>query len=73
MGLFTTNSIIHQPWRDDDEDDTEGDPGTAVEDGDEEMQGLLLLYHKEQQAFETASTLRNTRPAKSPPSQGVQS
>jgi hypothetical protein len=55
MGLFTTNSIIHQPWRTTTKRIVKAIPGTAVEDGDEEMQGLLLFYHKEQQAFETAT------------------
>ena len=57
MDGFIYNELDHPPaLADDDEDDTEGDPGDwVVEDGDEEMQGLLLLYHKEQQAFETAT------------------
>jgi hypothetical protein len=57
MDGFIYDQLDHPPALMADEEDTDdGDPGDWVaEDDDEEMQGLLLLYRKEQQAFEVAT------------------
>jgi chromosome segregation ATPase len=55
MDGFIYDELDHPPALTDDEE-TEDDPGDWVaEDEDEEMQGHLLLYRKEQQAFEIAT------------------
>jgi hypothetical protein len=57
MDGFIYDELDHPPALTDvDEEDAEGDPGGwVVEDDDEEMQGHLLLYRNQQQAFETAT------------------
>jgi hypothetical protein len=56
MDGFIYDQLDHPPAFADDEDTDDGDPGDWVaEEDDGEMQGLLLLYRKEQQAFETAT------------------
>jgi hypothetical protein len=57
MDGYIYDELDHPPaLAEEDDDDTEGDPGDwVVEADDEEMQAHLLLYRKEQQAFETAT------------------
>jgi hypothetical protein len=58
MDGFIYDELDHPPAlaEDDDDDASEGDPGDwVVQDDDEEMEAHLLLYRKEQQAFELAT------------------
>jgi predicted nucleic acid-binding Zn-ribbon protein len=56
MDGFIYDQLDHPPALAEEEDTEDGDPADWVaEDDDEEMQGFLLLYRQEQQAFEIAT------------------